>query len=97
MNYYMLLAIILFFYLNFWFILSIKHKRNDLADVAWGLGFVLLSWISLVIAEAFTFQNFLLSTLVTIWGLRLSWYINSRNRSKPEDFRYKEWRTGWGK
>lgn len=97
MNYYLYLALVLFVYMNFWFILSIRVRRNDIADVAWGLGFVLLSWVSLLFAGAYNFQNILLSTLMSIWGLRLSWHIGTRNRKKHEDFRYKKWREDWGK
>lgn len=97
MNFYWQLAILLFIYMNIWFIISLLLKRNDIADIAWGLGFVLLSWAALIIGEAFKFQNYLLASLVSIWGLRLSWHIHSRNSQKSEDFRYKKWRVDWGK
>jgi len=35
--------------------------------------------------------------LVCVWGFRLSYHIYSRNRGKPEDFRYLQWRKEWGK
>ena len=39
------LAIITVFgYMTGWFIISILLKRNDFVDVAWGLGFIVLSW-----------------------------------------------------
>jgi steroid 5-alpha reductase family enzyme len=97
MNYYLQLAILLFVYMNIGFILSILIKRNDIADVVWGLGFVLLTWTAMFLAEAFEFQNYLISILVSIWGLRLSWHIYWRNHKKAEDFRYKQWRIEWGK
>jgi steroid 5-alpha reductase family enzyme len=34
--------------------------------------------------------------LVTIWGLRLSFHIFTRNKGKPEDFRYAKWRQDIG-
>jgi len=37
-------------------------------------------------------RKWLLCLLVTIWGLRLSLYILSRNWGKAEDFRYQVWR-----
>jgi steroid 5-alpha reductase family enzyme len=51
----------------------------------------------LCIAGGFKFQNYTLATLISLWGLRLSWHIHSRNHNKPEDFRYKQWRIDWGK
>lgn len=97
MNYYLQLAIFVFIYMNFWFMLSVRLKRNDIADVAWGPGFVLLSWVSMLMAEAYNFQNLLLSILISIWGIRLSWHIGARNCNKSEDFRYNQWRSDWGK
>lgn len=44
MNDSLTLALILFSYMSLWFIVSLLKKRNDVADVAWGLGFVLLAW-----------------------------------------------------
>jgi len=43
MNYLLTLALILFLYMSTWFTLSVLKKRNDVADVAWGLGFALLA------------------------------------------------------
>lgn len=96
MNYYIQLAIFLFVYMNIGFILALWLKRNDIADVAWGPGFVLLNWISVITRDAFDFQNIILSILITIWGIRLSVHVLSRNRNKPEDFRYQQWRRDWG-
>lgn len=95
------LSIILFVYMNLWFIYSIVKKRNDFADVAWGLGFVLLSWCSFYIGQVHSINinwiGALASLLVTIWGLRLALHIFNRNKNKTEDYRYKEWRDSWGK
>lgn len=95
MNYYLFLAITLFVYMTTWFFLSVVKKRNDVADIAWGLGFVVLAWTSLSIAQAFTFRGILVTLLVTIWGLRLSFHIYKRNKGKPEDHRYEAWRKQW--
>lgn len=46
MNYYVTLISVVFVYMSFWFVVSLIKKRNDVADVAWGLGFVLLTWTS---------------------------------------------------
>ncbi|MBP6889818.1 MAG: DUF1295 domain-containing protein [Candidatus Moranbacteria bacterium] len=90
------LALVLFVYVTFWFIISILKKRNDVADVAWGLGFVLLSWVSLLIADSVSFRGLLVCVLVSMWGLRLAWHIYTRNKGKGEDYRYLAWRQEWG-
>ena len=97
MNYYLILALLLFFYMNFWFVVSLIKKRNDLADVAWGLGFVSLAWISFFISEKSTMFSLIVNLLVTIWGLRLFIHISKRMKNKKEDYRYQEWRNKWGK
>lgn len=97
MNYYLTLAFSLFLYMNMWFVVSIIKKRNDIADMAWGLGFVLLSWLAFFINQGFHPTAILLNLLVTVWGLRLFLHIYGRNKNKPEDYRYRQWRNDWGK
>jgi steroid 5-alpha reductase family enzyme len=80
-----------------WFVVSILRKRNDVADIAWGLGFVVVA----IIAETHNAHPGALSklsvALTTIWGLRLATHILLRNRGKNEDYRYAKWRHDWGK
>jgi steroid 5-alpha reductase family enzyme len=97
MDYYLTLALILFGYMSLWFVVSLIKKRNDVADVAWGLGFVLLAWISFFLSGDFGMRGILVNGLVSIWGLRLAWHIHSRNKGKAEDYRYLAWRNEWGK
>lgn len=96
MNYYIILASALFVYMSFWFVLSLFKKRNDVADIAWGIGFMLITWLSFFLAENFSIRSFLVNILVSIWGLRLAWHIHSRNKGKTEDYRYLAWRKEWG-
>lgn len=97
MNYYLLFIFLLFLYMNFWFIVSLIIKRNDIADIAWGLGFVFLAWCAILTYQSFSWISILVNCLVTIWGLRLSIHIFLRNRKKGEDYRYQQWRIQWGK
>lgn len=97
MNHYLTLVLLLFAYMNFWFIISLIQKRNDVADVAWGLGFVLLAWAEFYISDTSGLRGLMVCFLVSIWGLRLAWHIHRRNKGKPEDYRYQKWRRDWGK
>lgn len=97
MNYYLTLIVILFAYMNLWFVVSLIKKRNDVADVAWGLGFVLITWVSFILSNDFAARGLLVGILVSIWGLRLAWHIYARNKGKTEDYRYLAWRKVWGK
>lgn len=94
MNFYFVLALVLLGYMTFWFIVSLIQKRNDVADTAWGLGFVVIAWLSFFLS-GFSYSAFLVNCLVTVWGLRLALHIYNRNKNKPEDSRYLEWRKSW--
>lgn len=97
MNYYSTLILVLFAYMTLWFLISILKKRNDVADVAWGLGFVLMAWVSFFLSDDPGERGLLVATLVSIWGFRLAWHIHARNKGKEEDYRYLAWRNEWGK
>lgn len=97
MNYFLILALFLLFYMSLWFVYSVLKRRNDVADVAWGLGFVLLTWASYLISADSGSRGLLVGLLVSAWGLRLAWHISSRHRGKVEDYRYQAWRKDWGK
>ncbi len=97
MNYYLTLAILLFGYMSLWFVISLIRKRNDVADIAWGLGFVLLAWTGFFLARDYNVRAIIVNILVSLWGFRLAWHIFMRNRGKAEDYRYQAWRKEWGK
>ena len=83
-------------YVSVWFIISLLIKRNDIADIAWGMGFVGVV-IFLFITQVQTLQSNIVYILTLIWGIRLAIHIGFRTKGKPEDFRYKKWRDEWGK
>ena len=97
MSYYLTLALILFVYMSLWFIVSLVKGRNDVADAAWGLGFVLMVWTSFFLSAESGPRGLIVCILVSIWGLRLAWHIYVRNIGKAEDYRYLTWRNEWGK
>ena len=97
MNYFLTLILLLFAYMSLWFVASLLKKRNDVADVAWGLGFVLIMWVSYVISGDSSARGILVGALVSVWGLSLAWHIHTRNKGKAEDYRYLAWRKEWGK
>jgi steroid 5-alpha reductase family enzyme len=56
-----------------------------------------MAWSSYYFSVTKTTLSLFANTLVTIWGIRLSWHIFLRNKNKTEDFRYLAWRNEWGK
>ena len=89
-------ALIIFIYASFWFIVSIILKRNDIADIAWGLGYILLAVYYWMTTET-SARAIILYLLIFIWGIRLAVHIYKRNKGKKEDFRYLNWRKQWGR
>lgn len=83
-------------YACIWFLIALIAKRNDVADIAWGPGYILICTY-LLITQPHLPVTLLLYSLVTLWGLRLALHIFSRNKNKKEDFRYLQWRQEWGK
>lgn len=97
MSYHMALISLLFAYMSLWFAVSLIKRRNDVADVAWGLGFVLMAWASFFLSSGSGTRGLVVGALVSIWGLRLAWHIHERNKGKAEDYRYLAWRKDWGR
>lgn len=86
-----------FFYMSVWFFASLLSKRRDVIDVAWGAGFVFLTWITLSFRDLpLDTRSYWLLFLVSLWGLRLSLHTFRRNLSKEEDWRYHRWQNGHG-
>ncbi|BBO34621.1 hypothetical protein PLANPX_4233 [Lacipirellula parvula] len=67
---------------------SVRLRDASIADVCWGLGFVLLAWTSWAFVGATAWRVKWLVALVTLWGMRLSIHLFWRKRQEPEDRRY---------
>lgn len=82
-------------YMTLAFIVSSKLKRLDVVDAAWGGAFIVIAFSSFILGSGGPLQC-LVSTLVLLWGLRLSFYIAKRlKNSKTEDPRYVQMRQKW--
>lgn len=91
-----LAALVLLAYMFIAFVVALIKKDNGIADIAYGGGFILLAAVTYVLGEQ-TLPALLVSLLVLIWGVRLSYRILKRNWGRPEDFRYAAWREQWGR
>jgi steroid 5-alpha reductase family enzyme len=86
-----------FVYMSLWWVAALALKRNDIADVAWGLGFPAIGIAEIALTWGRVPPLLLLLTALTlVWGVRLAWHIGSRKRGAVEDFRYQEMRRAWG-
>jgi steroid 5-alpha reductase family enzyme len=78
-------------------LISVKLRDVSIVDIAWGLGFVVVTWVAFASGKGDAGRRTLLAILVTVWGLRLAGYIGARKlRHSGEDPRYGAWREKWG-
>jgi len=87
----------IFLYFSIFFIVGTIINNNSIVDIGWGIGFVLIAWVILFIDTKIILTQWLITMMVTLWGLRLFYHILKRNLGKPEDFRYQDFRKAWGK
>ena len=64
-----------------------RQDKYALIDVTWGLLFVAVSWVGVVMSGA-TARSLVLAALVTVWGGRLALHLARRTRGMGEDPRY---------
>ena len=69
-------------------VVSIIRRDSSIVDPCWGIGFVIVAWVTFWQSSASVDRSQLLLLLVSLWGLRLSGYLTWRNRGKGEDYRY---------
>ncbi len=82
-------------YISIWFVLGRRLNRLDVADTAWGGGFILVATVALTSNP--TFRSWLVFALVLVWGLRLARHIWHRNALKGPDPRYDTLSAKWPK
>jgi steroid 5-alpha reductase family enzyme len=91
-------ALVILGFMAIIWVASLILRNSSVVDVFWGPGFVVANWTYFAFTPGgFPARKWLISILVTIWGLRLGLYILWRNWGKPEDFRYQKWREEAGR
>jgi steroid 5-alpha reductase family enzyme len=93
---YLQALIVILAIMAFLWIISIIIKNVSIVDIFWGTGFVITCGYYFLMTQNYGIRNFILISMVTIWGLRLSAFIGWRNKGKGEDFRYREFRKKYG-
>ncbi|NLO37063.1 MAG: DUF1295 domain-containing protein [Clostridiaceae bacterium] len=94
MNILIVLAALLGFF-TVAYLVARQQKNNGLVDVFWGLGFVFSALVALWLGRPSGALPYVVTALVAVWGLRLTWYLARRNWGKPEDYRYANMRKTW--
>jgi steroid 5-alpha reductase family enzyme len=94
---YLTIFLAVLLYMTVWFFLALWRRRNDLADIAWGGGFIAAALTAGLLQTQGTPRARLVLLLVILWGLRLAVHIGLRNLGHGEDERYRKWREEWGR
>lgn len=92
---YLIIAAILFVFFTITFVIAQLVKNNGIVDIAWGTGFVIGAVASLLLGQPQGTIPLVITLLVLVWGLRLTFYLARRNLGRPEDFRYADMRRRW--
>lgn len=100
-SYFIEVAVLIWLFMTFAFLICSFKKNNGLVDIAWGAGFFLVTAFTFL-KQPDAFQSemrsrFMIFCFVTLWALRLSIYLFMRNWNAAEDWRYAAWRNDWGK
>lgn len=91
-----LAAVVIAVYMLAFWLASLPLRDVSIVDIGWGLGFVVVAWVTFFASQASGPRAWLLLTLVTVWGLRLAGYLAWRNHGKGEDRRYVKMRDKRG-
>lgn len=89
------LGAVLVFMTGVW-IASVFKKKASIVDGFWGLGFVLIAWITFALSAGYAWRKLVIAVLITLWGVRLAAHIFYRSWGEPEDKRYQAWRSEHG-
>ena len=79
-----------------WFV-SLIVKKVTFIDSMWGMGFVLIAWITFFLTDGYYLRKLLIVSLTSAWGIRLCLHLSWRNWGHGEDPRYAVWREQAGK
>ena len=72
-------------------LLSLRLKDASIVDIFWGLGFVVVAWVTFALTGGSP-RATVITVLTSIWGVRLAAYLAWRNHGKGEDPRYQAMR-----
>lgn len=95
-NPYILSALSIFVFMLIMFGIAQMLRNNSIVDVGWGIGFIIVAYVTFYLEPGIEFQHELISFIITIWGVRLAGYIFIRNWGSGEDYRYVAMRKAWG-
>jgi steroid 5-alpha reductase family enzyme len=88
-------ALVVYVYMTLWYVIAMLRSRNDVADIAWGVGFFTLTLALFLQLESVPAKAYVLIAMVGVWAFRLALHIAARHENKAEDARYVAMRKKW--
>lgn len=88
MNNILLSLIISFLIQILFFYFAAKYKTDKVTDLSYGLSFILIAVILLIINANFYHYQILLVSMITLWGIRLATYLLIRILKTKKDKRF---------
>lgn len=79
-------AVILCLMAGLW-LLSLRRNSINFVVVFWGLGFVVIAWMSLILGRGDLWRGLTIAVLVSLWGARLIWRMS---QSTPRQTRHQQ-------
>lgn len=93
---YLQLLVIIGVSVTLLFALAYKLNHYSIIDSFWSIGFLIITYTTLLTHwESAGPRHYLITILMTLWGLRLFTHLTLRNWGKGEDFRYREMMQNW--
>lgn len=90
-SFYALVVMLIMAFLTWLY--SLYRKDVSIVDSLWSLMFLAAAITYAISLNNLTERNMLLLAMVTLWALRLSFFLTVRNSGKDEDRRYQEIRA----
>ena len=75
-------------------LISLKMRDASIADIWWGPGFALIAWVAMLDSGRLSERSMWVCAVLTLWGLRLAFFMARRNLGHGEDRRYQAMRAG---
>lgn len=69
-------------------LVSVKNRNVSIVDILWAPMFVVLA-IGYLYSSGTDVRGIVVTSLITLWAVRLAGYIAFRSRGEPEDYRYR--------
>lgn len=78
-------------------VFAVRDDNYSYVDIAWSLNFALLAGVYVVLADGYPLRQLLIGGMYALWSLRLGFYLSKRVIGQPEEGRYQQLRSDWGR